>query len=264
MIVTPLPGGSRIVTQADHARFAGDLLRLFRLDELVDHPRRELLLRAVAEHDNGWWEADAAPRLDEATGAVLDFRQFPAGLRQEIWQRGVERFASESPYLSALLAAHALRLSERLREDPAWTSFRLEIAARRDELLDLAGEDSAALNDDDRWLAFADSLSLAVCTGDVGFAEIPGWRLALPEAQSAGGAGRAGTGGGGGSGSSEGGGRGGQAMDVGLAPFPFAGATVFELSCRELAAERFPSSPTLGLALALSPWRRLRVRMIPL
>ena len=72
MIVTAAPPGSRLVTQADHARLAADLLRLFRLPELLEHPRRELLLRAIAEHDNGWWEADAAPRLLAAVGR-LDF-----------------------------------------------------------------------------------------------------------------------------------------------------------------------------------------------
>ena len=78
MIVTTAPPGSRLVTQSDHARLAADLLRLFRVPELVEHPRRELLLRAVAEHDNGWWEADAAPRLDAKRVSALDFRDVAA------------------------------------------------------------------------------------------------------------------------------------------------------------------------------------------
>ena len=43
----------RLVTQPDHAAFAADLLSLFRLPDLVDHPRRADLLRAVRLHDNG-------------------------------------------------------------------------------------------------------------------------------------------------------------------------------------------------------------------
>ena len=39
MIVTTAPPGSRLVTQSDHARLAADLLRLFRLPELLEHPR---------------------------------------------------------------------------------------------------------------------------------------------------------------------------------------------------------------------------------
>ena len=34
--------------------------------------RREEVLRAVRDHDNGWREPDAAPTVDPKTGAVLD------------------------------------------------------------------------------------------------------------------------------------------------------------------------------------------------
>ncbi|MEO8196336.1 MAG: DUF3891 family protein [Thermoanaerobaculia bacterium] len=243
MIVSSRAQGSRYVTQADHARFAADLLRMFRLPELVGHPRRETLLRAVAEHDNGWWEADSSPRLAPGGGAALDFRAFPADLRQEVWHRGVERFATESPYLAALVAAHALRLSQRWRDEPIWADFRGELAGRQEELLEAAGESASALAEDDRWMALADELSLAVCASESGVVAFPGWRLELQETP-----GRA---------VGEG------PMAVVLEPFPLAGVTVFELSYRWLSAETFPSAAALGLALATAPWRRLRVRFAP-
>lgn len=244
MIVRSTPQGALHVTQADHARFAADLLRLFRLPELLANPRRDLLLRAVAEHDNGWWEADSAPRLAAGGDSALDFRDFPAGPRQEIWLRGVERFASESPYLAALLATHVLRLSERFQDDPSWSDFRAVVGARREELLAAAGGSPVGLAADDRWLALADALSLAVCADEAGLLEIPGWRLELQEPPRASG--------------------GGVTLVAGLEPFPLAGATVFELSGRRLAAERFDSAAMLGVALATSPWVRLRVRFTPL
>lgn len=243
MIVSPQVRGSRHVTQADHARFAADLLRLFRLPELVRHPRREALLRAIAEHDNGWWEADAAPRLAAGGGAALDFRLFPFDLRQEIWSRGVERFASEDPYLAALVATHALRLSRRWQDEPHWAGFRRALAGRQEELLEASGESAAAVAGDDRWMALADELSLAVCAGDSAVVTCPGWHLELQE--------------------SPGGTFEEELMGVALEPFPLAGVTVFELSCRWLATETFPSAAALGLALATAPWRRLRVRFAP-
>ncbi|KAB2958267.1 MAG: DUF3891 family protein, partial [Thermoanaerobaculia bacterium] len=100
-----------VVTQADHARLAADLLALLRLPGLADHPRRAELLAAVADHDNGWWESDAAPRVEAARGRPLDFLSIPLDLRLEIWRRGIERFAAERPWGSALVAAHFLRLS---------------------------------------------------------------------------------------------------------------------------------------------------------
>ncbi|MEZ5314259.1 MAG: DUF3891 family protein [Thermoanaerobaculia bacterium] len=109
MIVTPLEDSLRIVTQADHARFAAELLGLFRSDALRLHPRRALLLRAVAEHDNGWWEFDAAPSPG-ADGMPPDFRSVGEADRREIWRRGVARHAASEPAVAALVATHALRL----------------------------------------------------------------------------------------------------------------------------------------------------------
>lgn len=243
MIVRPTPQGALHVTQADHARFAAELLRLFRLPELVAHPRRDLLLRAVAEHDNGWWEADSAPRLAASGDCALDFRALPAGPRQEIWRRGVERFASETPYLAALLATHILRLSGSLQADPAWQEFRTAIRVRCEELLAAAGAISADLADDDGWLGLADALSLAVCAGDAGLLDRPGWRLELREP----------------AGDGEG-----LSLVAGLQPFPFAGSTVFEFSGRRLSAVGFPTAAALGVALATAPWERLRIRFTPL
>ncbi len=248
MIVTTAPTGSRLVTQSDHARLAADLLRLFRVPELLEHPRRELLLRAVAEHDNGWWEADAAPRLDAERASALDFRHVAADLRQEIWRRGVERFATESPYLAALLATHCLRLLSPWEADPAWESFRSRILERRLELLAAAGESPVSLEVDDPWLALADRLSLAVCTGEAAWVELAPWRLEVAAPKGGTAAAPAGD----------------AAIEVALQPFPFAGVTVFELSSRFLGPGPFESAASLAVALAASPWRRIRVRIRPL
>jgi len=247
MIVATAPQGSRLVTQSDHARLAAELLRLFRLPELVGHPRRELLLRAVAEHDNGWWEADAAPRLDAKRASALDFRDFAADLRQEIWHRGVERYAAESPYLAALLATHCLRLLRPWEADPPWESFRAQILERRQELLAAAGESLATLELDNPWLAVADRLSLAVCTGDAAWVDLAPWRLEVAVRK------------GGTADPPEN-----EAIAVALQPFPFAGVTAFELSCRFLAPGPFDSAASLAVALAASRWRRIRVRIRPL
>lgn len=248
MIVTTAPPGSRLVTQSDHARLAADLLRLFRLPELLEHPRRELLLRAIAEHDNGWWEADAAPRLDAERVSALDFRAVAADLRQEIWRRGVERFAAESPYMAALLATHCLRLLSPWEADPAWESFRCQMLERRQELLAAAGESPASLEVDDPWLALADRLSLAACTGQAAWVELAPWRLEVATRK----------------GGTASGPPGDEPVEVALQPFPFAGVTAFELSCRYLAPGPFVSAASLAVELAASPWRRIRVRVRPL
>ena len=83
MIVATAGHQLQIVTQGDHARFAAELLSLWRADDLPEHPRRDDLLFAVREHDNGWLEADAAPRVDRATGRPHGFETIPIAPRQE-------------------------------------------------------------------------------------------------------------------------------------------------------------------------------------
>lgn len=244
MIVTRTPHGLRLVTQAEHARLAAEILSLFRLPEVAAHPRRELLLRAVREHDNGWWEADSAPRLDASRTAVRDFRDFPAALRQEIWWRGVERFSAESPYLAALLAAHCLRLLRRVGDEASWAGFRSELSARQMELLAASGESLDTVAVDDPWIGLADSLSLAACTGRAIFVDQPGWRAEVGVAAE-------------GSGPDE-------TLLLGLEPFPFAGATSFGLAFRRLEERPFASETELGMALLAASWERARVRLQPL
>jgi hypothetical protein len=254
MIVTPIdppgPGPTPallVVTQADHARLASELLGLLRLPELVDHPRRALLLRAVAEHDNGWWEVDAAPRLAATGSGPLDFRAAPAPLRQEVWKRGVERFAGDSPALAAMVARHALRLLvPRFGGDAEWSRFLTDLQDRHLELLAAAAAELdrpaeelevelAAL---DGWLALADQLALAAATGDGALVHRPGWSVAIAVEP--------------------------ESTRLGVAPFPWAGATRFELSSRRLPVRPYASETDLGRALATARWERRPIRLVPL
>lgn len=237
MLVRAIDASLLLVTQADHARLAADLLALVRRAEIVAHPRRSELLRAVADHDNGWWEHDAAPRVD-AGGRPLDFLAVGRDERIEIWERGVERFAAEAPWRAALVAAHALRLHADRRADPEWSGFLDRLATRRDELLEVARVGLAELAADDAWTRLADGLSLALCLADARFLDAPGWRGAV-----------------------EGGP---DAVTLRLDPFPFAGTTRLELRGRRIAARPYGRDAELALELAAARWERRAVRVAPL
>lgn len=237
MIVTPLASSLLVVTQADHARFAADLLALFRSPTVARHPRRALLLRAVAEHDNGWWESDAAPRI-AATGAPLDFRAIPDEARREIWRRGVARHAAAEPEVAALVAAHALRLLRSRRgADDSWSHLLDELETLRDELSLQAGLQPEEVEELDSWMELADGLALAAATGDDRFVS----RQDLYAAARAGD----------------------EENVLELAPFPLAGATRIALSCRRLGRPTFSSAAELGAALAAARWERRPVRLLP-
>ena len=222
-----------LITQPDHARFAAELLSLWRSPEMSEHPRRDLLIEAVREHDNGWRETDAAPRIDPASGRPYDFRSLPSAPRRELWRRGVERFAAERPYLALLAVEHARQLHRDRAARPGWPEFLDELETRRGELLVAAGLDAAELAADYSWLALADALSLAVCCRDrapvVGRELRARWR------------------------------------DRGLEiePFPLAGSTTFRIPCRRIPARRYLGEADLAADLAGAAWQRLEVRCQP-
>ncbi len=233
MIVVEESDGLVLITQPDHARFAAQLLALWRTGELRHHPRRELLIAAVREHDNGWREADAAPRIDPATGRPYNFRSLPAEPRREIWQRGVDRFAEQDPYVALMLAEHSWQLHRGRRSGAGWPAYLDELAERRQDLLAATGLDAAELAADYRWLELGDALSLAVCCRSGAPVVRDGLTARL------------------------------RAGELEIDPFPLAGATTFEIPGRRIPDRPYCGEADLARALGTARWTRWPVRCRP-
>jgi hypothetical protein len=227
-----------VIAQAEHARLAGEMVALLRAGELVGHPRRRALLRAVAEHDNGWWEEDAAPRLDPATGGPLDFRSLPAAARRELWPRAIERYAAAEPYLAALVAGHFLRIAPAAALGGGGEALRAESDERRLELLERAGVSVDEAAADDRWLRLGDELSLAAATLDPAMVAAPGWRARVAAEA--------------------------ERIELLVAPFAWAGPTTFALEARRIGRGPYRDAVELGRALVAARRERLAVRLVPL
>ena len=238
MIVTETPRGWRCVTQPDHAVLSREVLALWRRDDFPRHPRRPEILFAAREHDNGWQGADAAPRLDPRGDRPLDFTALANADRLTVWQRGIERYRTERPYVAALIIEHARYLHEArhvsrggaVADDP-WSEFLAGLPAARDEALAAADAALDTLLSDYRWLHIADLVSLAVCAG---------WRKSF--------------------------GRWGQqgvvqGNTVVLRPFPLAGPTAFSVPCRYLEPALYASDAAMATALASCRWERWTVRL---
>jgi hypothetical protein len=191
----------------------------------------------VAEHDNGWWESDAAPRFDPRSRRPVDFRAVPPEERREIWRRGVERDAGDDPYRAALIAGHALRLlGPRYGAEPAWSDWLAELGARRDELAERSGLSAAELRADDRWLELADELALVAASGEALFCRRDDLAVEVESRP--------------------------EETRLALAPFPLAGATRFELACRTLPLEPRGTDSELARALATARWQRRSIRLV--
>jgi hypothetical protein len=153
-----------LIGQPDHAKLSAAVMAAWQRDPMADE-RRELILLATGEHDNGWREEDAAPLVDPPSGRVLDFVTAPDAVRQRVWPRGIGRLAS-TPYAAALVAHHALSVYERSRPDPAWQPFFDRIEALRDDMLKQAAPFSIdSLEPDYFFVRMGDLISLIFCNG---------------------------------------------------------------------------------------------------
>jgi hypothetical protein len=213
-----------LITQPHHAALSAALMQHWQDGGLPAHPRRESILLAVHEHDNGWDEVDAVPLLDASSGAPFDFMTAPADVRRSIWPRAVERL-SYDPWAAALVAQHAIHVYRRYRADAEWHTFFAGMEALRHR--HLARVRALTVDDllgDYFFVRMGDLLSLTFCNAWSEGPEQPGYAIAL------------------------------EGDRLTVAPDPFAG-TEFHLSIhgRELPNRRFDSQDELTRLFAEAP-----------
>jgi len=177
MIVRALDDSLLLITQPEHAHLAGEVMA--RARPLAQHPRREAILLAVREHDNGWAEPDAAPIIGPS-GDVADFIAAPIAVRQGVWPRAVNRLAG-TPWAAALVAQHAITVYDRFRSDDAWTQFFADMEALRDNRLARTTLPQGDLIADYAFVRLGDLISLTFCTGWTTAQHYAGWAVQRQE-----------------------------------------------------------------------------------
>ena len=111
MLVRAMPNGQLFcVNQTSHALMAAEFCRHWGNGDFAKPAPYEMVMSGIAQHDNGWYEWELAPELDEA-GAPLAF--IPGPIYSEklpIWQRGIDRAAAQHPYMGLMVSRHAALL----------------------------------------------------------------------------------------------------------------------------------------------------------
>jgi hypothetical protein len=175
MIVRRADQGSQLlITQPAHAHLARRVMEECVL--LGDHPRRTAILHAIAEHDSGWQEEDAAPEFDAAGTGVVDFIHIPVPVLHRVWLRSVAKLAGE-PWAAALVAHHTITVYDRYRGEPQWESFFAGMEVSRDAMLARSDTSAAHLTADYVFLRLGDLISLCFCTGVPDEQRIGEWRV---------------------------------------------------------------------------------------
>ncbi|MBV8781253.1 MAG: DUF3891 family protein [Phycisphaerae bacterium] len=99
-----------LIAQVDHAHLAGELADRIG-NEIFDPPdNRSLFHDAVANHDQGWIEADRKPTLN-LRGEPIDFTEIAIATALSIWGSSAEQAADLGPLPGLLVSLHSLSLS---------------------------------------------------------------------------------------------------------------------------------------------------------
>jgi hypothetical protein len=177
MIIRTQPNGQLFcANQTSHALMAAQFCRHWGNHDFATPSPYDLVMNAIAQHDNGWFEWEIAPQVD-ANGAPLAFIPGPSYTEKlPIWQRGINRAAAQHPYMGLMTSRHTtllyvgdlLRMEEEERratqafiaKQEAWTSETRHRLAGDAELHHAASE--PVLMAHTRLLQFGDSSSLQV------------------------------------------------------------------------------------------------------
>jgi hypothetical protein len=229
MIIRRLPSSHELITQPAHAALAERIMQSWQADGLPESPRRASILRAIAQHDDGWAETDDVLVVDETTGRLLDFIEVPDAVKQDTSLVGLKRVSD--PYTGALMAQHRLHVYRRYAEASEWRGFFAEVTAWRDSYVEATGDSSLdRLRRDYRLVRAGDLMSLAFCNnwaevaaGECGY----GMRL--------------------------------EGTTLVVTPDPFGGRSVaIEIEAREIVPQRFESAAAARQVLQSAPLVRLQ------
>jgi len=109
-----------LITQHDHAGLAGEIMECWGNESFSGPEPRDEVLFAIREHDSGWEEWDASPKIDPESGHPANFMEMGSAEHTEIWERSFRAPGSEHSYAATLIALHFAKFNQRtLDKDPS-------------------------------------------------------------------------------------------------------------------------------------------------
>jgi hypothetical protein len=169
MLFRSQSSGVVAISQPTHAWISGQILRAWQED------LGETLLMAAEQHDIGWLDWETEPTFNLSTGRPHLFREVGAAAHARMWTKGVQRACGAwGTHVALLVSRHGGVIyrrfidRHRMSEDDAaaaqnYLNTQAPIEAAWAQAL---GLDASELERETGLIAFADTLSLALC-GDL-------------------------------------------------------------------------------------------------
>jgi uncharacterized protein DUF3891 len=134
----------RMITQNDHGDLAGQFAAHWGNDQFSKLDPYHSMVLAAETHDNGWWDWDIYPSIDD-NGAPIPFNRTPREFRSNFYGKGIDNVIARDLYAGLIVSMHGVGLGQKRygtmpsmveRDDPYSQKFIAEREATHKEMID--------------------------------------------------------------------------------------------------------------------------------
>ncbi len=112
MIIAESSEHYRMITQNDHGDLAGQFAAHWGNEQFACLKPYQSMVLAAEAHDNGWWDWDVYPSVDEQ-GVPLPFTRTPREIRSGFYGRGIDNVIGRDLYAGLMVSMHGVGLPQK-------------------------------------------------------------------------------------------------------------------------------------------------------
>jgi Protein of unknown function (DUF3891) len=144
MIISENSEYYRLISQNDHGDLAGQFAAHWGNDHFSKPQPYQSMVLAAGAHDNGWWDWDIYPSVDE-DGAPIPFTRTPREFRSTFYGKGIDNVIARDLYAGLVVSMHGVGLPQKRygtmptmveREDPYSQKFIAEREPTHKQMID--------------------------------------------------------------------------------------------------------------------------------
>jgi len=102
----------RMISQNDHGDLAGQFAAHWGNEQFAKLEPYQSMVLAAETHDNGWWDWDIYPSIDEQ-GAPIPFTRTPREFRSTFYGKGIDNVVARDPYAGLVVSMHGVGLPQK-------------------------------------------------------------------------------------------------------------------------------------------------------
>jgi uncharacterized protein DUF3891 len=102
----------RMITQNDHGDLAGQFAAHWGNETFVKLKPYASMVLAAEAHDNGWWDWDIYPSIDD-NGVPIPYSRTPRDIRSNFYGKGIDNVIGRDLYAGLVVSMHGVGLPQK-------------------------------------------------------------------------------------------------------------------------------------------------------